>query len=56
MIDRETLLGALEQYKLQEEQALADANAARGARLAIEQLLALLDHRQQQAAAAENKE
>jgi hypothetical protein len=53
MIDRETLLEALEQYRRQEDQALADANAARGARLAIEQLLKLLAQREQAATVVE---
>lgn len=44
MIDRATLLEALAEYERQEQQALADASAARGAALAILALLQRLDH------------
>jgi hypothetical protein len=43
MLDRKLLLEALAGYRRQEEQALADANTARGAVLAIEHLLKMLD-------------
>lgn len=43
MIDRATLTAALQQYQRQEEQALADANAAHGAQVALQALLNLLD-------------
>lgn len=47
MIERADLEAALSEYERQEQQALADANAAHGAQVAIRQLLALCDARQQ---------